>query len=1677
MSTILTKTSKQQPTALVRSGLLLFLFLVLGMGTGFGQAPSGYSVSIDQDPIDTGNETAVSFTFAGAEAAATYNYEFSSDGGPGTVTDTGVIVSATDQIMGIDLSGLPDGTITLSVTLTNIDGTGGAVTDTVIKDTAVPSGYSVTIDQDPIDTGNETAVSFTFMGAEAGATYNYEFSSDGGPGTVTDTGVIGTATDQITGIDLSGLPDGTITLSVTLTNGNGTGGAVTDTATKDTAVPSGYSVTIDQDPIDTGDETAVSFTFAGAEAGATYNYEFSSDGGAGTVTDTGVIVSATDQIMGIDLSGLPDGTITLSVTLTNGNGTGGAVTDTATKDTAVPSGYSVTIDQDPIDTGDETAVSFTFAGAEAGATYNYEFSSDGGAGTVTDTGIIGTATDQIAGIDLSGLPDGTITLSVTLTNGNGTGGAVTDTATKDTAVPSGYSVTIDQDPIDTGDETAVSFTFAGAEAGATYNYEFSSDGGAGTVTDTGVIGTATDQITGIDLSGLPDGTITLSVTLTNGNGTGGAVTDTATKDTAVPSGYSVTIDQDPIDTGDETAVSFTFAGAEAGATYNYEFSSDGGAGTVTDTGIIGTATDQIAGIDLSGLPDGTITLSVTLTNGNGTGGAVTDTATKDTAVPSGYSVTIDQDPIDTGNETAVSFTFAGAEVGATYNYEFSSDGGAGTVTDTGIIGTATDQITGIDLSSLPDGTITLSVTLTNGNGTGGAVTDTVIKDTAAPADYTVSINQDPINVTNENTITFTIEDAQIGSFYSYSFSSSGGGTPITGNGGPILSTNPTFPLVGGIDLSSLPDGTIALSVVLTDLFGPGNPATDTATKNTAVPSGYTVSFDQDPINQTNENNVSFTIAGGENGDDYEYSITSSGGGTPVTSTGVISSPSEQVNANLSGLSNGTITLTVVLSNDNGDGNPAINTATKETCFAGTTAPIINATTTQFCVTDLGSFNQDLDNYVDVTANLVWSTNPDPNQTGDHLSTSSVVTGTQIENNGTYYGFYYDEINSCASPTITLTLSVNEEPNAGTTTAVSRCSDSSNGNTLLDLDDQITDEDPGSWSLTSTVPGSSITIDSSNIVNFTGQPDGEYIFTYTATASGICTDQTVQLQVTIDDCSGPCDAGNTAPALNGGSSTIAFCDAITANLNDYVTSTPPAGTTLVWSTSNDPEETGAHLNDSGVVEPGTYYAFYYDDVNDCGSPVLAITLELNNTPVIDSTMGDVSCGPSILDLTASASVAGNGTITYTWYDAPTGGNIVGTSATFTTNTLSETTSYYVSASANGCESDRVEVIATINDIPNAGSPSNTTACNVAGNGGPNIIDLDNTLTGAEPGTWTVITDPSNGTLVIGSENTVNFEGLPNGNYVFEYTTTAEAPCTGASVQVTISVSDCTVDTDGDGLTDSEETNLGTDPNDPDTDGDGLTDGEEVLVEDDTSTDLVPEMASNPLDPCDPFLTPDCNPDDIDLAIIKEVRDNRSKLIGDEVVFEITIQNVDQVRVLDVIVSEVLSSSFNYIDHQATLGEYDVESGEWSIAEMTANDIEATLSIRATIADLTDLENTAFLVSSFPLDGVSDNNSDTIIVDAERSQCEDTGTICNIFSPNNDGYNDTLILVGHELYPDNTFEVFDRYGNSVFQMDGYDSSWDGFGKNGQLPKGTYFYILDLYGDGTEVVKGWIQIVRNN
>ena len=587
----------------------------------------------------------------------------------------------------------------------------------------------------------------------------------------------------------------------------------------------------------------------------------------------------------------------------------------------------------------------------------------------------------------------------------------------------------------------------------------------------------------------------------------------------------------------------------------------------------------------------------------------------------------------------------------------------------------------------------------------------------------------------------------------------------------------------------------------------------------------------------------------------------------------------------------------------------------------------------------------------------------------------------------------------------------------------------------------------------------------------GQPDGNYTFRYTTnSAIAPCTNQIEDLTITVSECILPCNAGNIAPTLDT-SLPIDFCDSIDVDLDDYVTDTAPAGTTLTWSTNADPLQESAHIN-SVVFAPGTYFGFFFDEVNTCASPTLEITFTINITPNIDSTVGGVRCEAGIVTLMATSNQAG---ATLNWYNVPTGGAILGTGNTFITPSLTMTTSFFVEATSNGCTSPRTEVIATVNNQPSAGVPTNTVACNMPANMGMTVIDLDTTLNGQDVGVWIFTSGPTGGSPVIDADNNVDFTGLPIGDYTFTYTTnSAASPCTNESVDVIITVIQCDLDTDNDGLSDDEEVALGTDPNNPDTDGDGLTDGEEVLVVDDPSTTAIPEDVTDPLDPCDPFLTLDCNPMPIDLQIEKSV-DNENPIVGEEVTFTITVTNLTMDRVIDITISDILNEDeFNFVS-SSDLINYNETTGVWAIAELAGEEV-ATLDITVTIMGSGTLTNTVTLLDSLPEDDMPDNNTAEASVTVQEGvgPCGDCGTICNIFSPNGDGINDFLILNCANTFPSNSLLIFDRYGNSVFEAAPYDDSWDGTFNNGDVPRGTYFYILDL-GDGSEVIKGWIQIIR--
>ena len=102
------------------------------------------------------------------------------------------------------------------------------------------------------------------------------------------------------------------------------------------------------------------------------------------------------------------------------------------------------------------------------------------------------------------------------------------------------------------------------------------------------------------------------------------------------------------------------------------------------------------------------------------------------------------------------------------------------------------------------------------------------------------------------------------------------------------------------------------------------------------------------------------------------------------------------------------------------------------------------------------------------------------------------------------------------------------------------------------------------------------------------------------------------------------------------------------------------------------------------------------------------------------------------------------------------------------------------------------------------------------------------------------------------------------------------------------------------------------------------------------------------------------------------------------------------------------------------------------------------------------------------------SETILIAVEGSECDIE--FYNAFSPNNDGVNEYWHIEKVEAYPNNTVQVFDRWGVLLWQASGYNNNdirWEGQSKEGrEMLNGTYFYIFQSEGF---LNKGYVEITK--
>ncbi|WP_460218111.1 DUF7507 domain-containing protein [Psychroserpens sp. MEBiC05023] len=215
-------------------------------------------------------------------------------------------------------------------------------------------------------------------------------------------------------------------------------------------------------------------------------------------------------------------------------------------------------------------------------------------------------------------------------------------------------------------------------------------------------------------------------------------------------------------------------------------------------------------------------------------------------------------------------------------------------------------------------------------------------------------------------------------------------------------------------------------------------------------------------------------------------------------------------------------------------------------------------------------------------------------------------------------------------------------------------------------------------------------------------------------------------------------------------------------------------------------------------------------------------------------------------------------------------------------------------------------------------------------------------------------------------------------------------------------------------------------------------------------------------------------DFELSVTKEV-DVMEPLIGDQVTFTITVANEGFVTATGVVVEDVIPSGYTFVSAIATAGTYSEFDGEWTVGQLNPGQVEV-LSITVEVLGFGDYLNTATITE---FDGGTDqnenNNTDSVGVDPICL------TIYNEFSPNGDGVNEFFVIDCIETFPNNRLEIYNRWGNIVYETKGYRNDWNGI-SNGravlsegdELPVGTYYYVIDL-GNGSEPRVGWLYINR--
>ncbi|VAK95398.1 Ig-like domain-containing protein [Enterobacter hormaechei] len=879
---------------------------------------------------EKGEDLVLSGTTANVEENQTVTITFGGKNYTATVDAEG---KWTATVPSADLTGLKEGDASVQVSVTNVNGNSASAGREYSVDTTAPSVTINTIATDDILNATEAQSDLAISGtstAEAGQTLTVSLN---GKDYTTTVSANGSWTLNVPAADLAGLTDGSVTVTASVSDKAGNPASVDHTLTVDVTVPTVTIHTVAGDDVINVAEHKQAQIISGSATGAAAGDKVTVTIGGQTYTT--VLDAAGNWSVGVPanvISGLSDGTVTVTASVTDAAGNTGSGTHNVTVDTGLPSVSFNAISDDnvlnAVEKGQDLSVSGTSANLTEGTVVTVILN---GKNYTATTAADGTWSLTVPAADLAGLGQASYTLNATATNGVGNSVSNTANLLVDTALPTVTINTVAGDNVINAAEVAAGQTLSGTVANA-------EAGNTVTVTIGGHSYTATVQnnlswsvnVPSDVLTALGNGSLSVTATVTNGHGNTGTGEREIAIDANLPGLRVNTVAGDDVINTIEHAQNLIVSGSSDGL-------APGTALTVTVNGkdyaatvlADGTWRAAIPSTDVSAWPEGTVKISVTGDSAAGNPITISHDVTVDLATVAISINALATDDVINAAEKGADLVLSGAttnvEAGQTVTISLNGRIYTTTVDDSG---NWTYTVPSADLAGLKDGDASVQVSVTNVNGNSASAGHEYSVDATAPSVTINTIATDDILNATEAQSDLAISGtstAEAGQTLTVSLNGKDYTTTVSADGSWTLN-------VPAADLAGLTDGSVTVTASVSDKAG--NPASvdHTLTVDVTVPGVtiHTVAGD-DVINAAEHNQaqiVSGSATGAAAGDKVTVTI---GGQTYTTVLDAAGNWSVGVPASvISVLSDGTVTVMASVTDAAGNTGSGTHNVTVDT---------------------------------------------------------------------------------------------------------------------------------------------------------------------------------------------------------------------------------------------------------------------------------------------------------------------------------------------------------------------------------------------------------------------------------------------------------------------------------------------------------------------------------------------------------------------------------------------------------------------------------------------------------------------------------------------------------------------------------------------------------------------------